>query len=107
MVSKTTVAIDDNLRKTIKKLAAWLDVPQGEVIRRAIKEFEKTFLAGTGKKDENIDPTLTQVQKLYEEATAAVWATDPQSKGIQQRLMRSPEPIDNFILDNWDARLEG
>ena len=44
MTVKTTVAIDNDLRKMIKKLAAWLDISQGEVIRRAIAEYEKIII---------------------------------------------------------------
>ena len=38
-----TVAIDEKLRKRLKKLSAWLDITQSELIRRALTLFEKKF----------------------------------------------------------------
>ncbi len=45
MASKSTVAIDESLRKTIKKIAALLDIPQGEVIKKAIGDLEQKILS--------------------------------------------------------------
>ncbi len=106
MASKTTVAIDDKLRKSIKKLAAWLDIPQGEVVRRAIKEFENSIFSGRSTSPEGERGRIDPLQARYQAATDHVWATDLKSKKIQQLLMRGPETIDDFILNDWNSGLE-
>ena len=105
MTEKTTVAIDKDLRMIIKKLAAWQDISQGEVIKRAIAEYEKVFLNNTKSlKDKKVDSEKEIIQVL-QAATDAIWAQDPETKQIQQKLKKEPGSIDDFILNNWDYGL--
>lgn len=109
MTTKTTVAIDQNIRKKLKKLASVLDISQGKVIERALNVFEKSVLLqlrekkGLAKKSiiENID-----VRKVLEEATQTVYASNPELKAIHEKLQTGPETIDDFIITHWDSGLE-
>ncbi len=110
MGARTTVAIDESLRKRIKKLSAILDVSQGDIIENAISDFERKVLhshvKGGGDDIDNIDSPSKRVEKLFEAATKEVWASDPEIKAIQQKLLETPGTIDDFIIDTWDSGLD-
>ena len=105
MTLKTTVAIDKDLRKVIKKLAAWQDISQGEVIKRAIAEYENTILNNEKRLKKEKADSEKDIQQILQEATDAIWAQDPETKQIQQKLKKEPNSIDEFILNNWDYGL--
>lgn len=106
MTIKTTVAIDSDLRKIIKKLAAWLDISQGEVIRRAIAEFEKSVITKNVYPNTNKKKIKKEIDTTLQSATDAVWKDDMKTREIQEKLKKGPSTIDEVILDNWDSGLE-
>ena len=85
MTSKTTVAIDQTIRKKLKKLAGILDISQGKVIERALKMFEKSILLQLREnKTEMHESTVVDidVKKILEEARKKVWTQDPVNVAI-------------------------
>jgi len=110
MASRTTVAINDSLRKRIKKLSALLDVSQGEIIEKAIEEYQHVVFSKikqTTRNDKNATKNPpNDVKDVLEAATRDVWASDPETKAIQQKLLSTPGTIDDFILDSWDSGLD-
>ena len=110
MTSRTTVAIDKELRKKLKKLSAWLDITQAEVIKRALRTFEKELLKNKdgNTKENNSLKKISEiaVKKALKEATKIVWKMDPERKAIQQKLSSGTDTIDNYILNNWESGLE-
>ncbi|HME55263.1 MAG TPA: ribbon-helix-helix protein, CopG family [Candidatus Lokiarchaeia archaeon] len=107
MASKTTVAIDDALRKRIKRLAAWLDLTQGEIINNAINEYEKIVMeehVNEGNERDH-DSKLARVQSMLKEATERMWQIDPEAMAIQQRLMEGPGTIDDIMVRKWKTGL--
>lgn len=108
MTSKTTVAIDQPLRKKLKKLAIILDISQGEVIKRAVTTFEKSVLSQFNEKKglEKESAEDINIKKILEEATQKVYASDPELKAIHEKLQAGPETIDDFIISHWDSGLE-
>ena len=108
-MSKTTVAIKQDIRKKVKKLASILDVSQGEVIERAVNMFENSILSQFGK-NKALEADLTtekiDINKILEDATQKIWARDPEVKAIQEKLQTGPETIDDFIITNWNSGLE-
>ncbi len=106
MTVKTTVAIDSDLRKIIKKLAAWLDISQGEVIRRAIAEFEKTVINKNVYPNTSKEKFKKEIDTILQAATDAVWEDDIKTREIQEKLKKGPSTIDEVILNNWDSGLE-
>ena len=106
MTFRTTVAIDSDLRKIIKKLAAWLDISQGEVIRRAIAEYEKAIINKEVYPNTSKDNIKKEITTILQEATDAVWEDDTKTREIQEKLKKGPSSIDDVILNNWDFGLE-
>ncbi|TKJ19211.1 MAG: hypothetical protein CEE43_16205 [Promethearchaeota archaeon Loki_b32] len=106
MTVKTTVAIDSDLRKIIKKLAAWLDISQGEVIRRAIAEFEKSVITKNVYPNTSKEKVKKEIDAILQAATDAVWEDDIKTREIQEKLKKGPSTIDEVILNNWDSGLE-
>jgi predicted transcriptional regulator len=106
MTFRTTVAIDSDLRKIIKKLAAWLDISQGEVIRRAIAEFEKSVINKNVYSNTSKEKLKNEIDTLLQAATDAVWEDDIKTREIQEKLKKGPSTIDEVILNNWDSGLE-
>ncbi len=110
MTSRTTVAIDKELRKKLKKLSAWLDITQGEVIKRALGIFEKELLKNRGgntKENNTLNKiSAIEVKQVLKDATKIVWKMDPERKATQQKLSSGTDTIDNYILNNWESGLE-
>ncbi|MHA1282758.1 MAG: ribbon-helix-helix domain-containing protein [Promethearchaeota archaeon] len=106
MASKTTIAVDKSLQKVIKKLAAWLDIPQGEVIRLAIAEYEKKILNNVKNSNEKELELKNEIQQILNASTEAIWKEDPKTKEIQQKLKKEINSLDEFILNNWNSGLE-
>lgn len=105
MTSRTTVAIDDKLRKRLKKLAAWLDITQAEVIKQAISLYEnEMFKSEKNQKRQKISESNSSVslKMLLEEATKKIWDQDPERKSLQLKLLTKQDKLDEFILNNWD-----
>jgi len=105
MTSRTTVAIDNKLRKRLKKLAAWLDKTQAEVIKEAISLYEKEIFKSETNQNErrSTENNLsTSLKKQLEEATKKIWDQDPKRKALQLKLMKRQDKLDEFILNHWD-----
>ncbi|WP_457556714.1 ribbon-helix-helix domain-containing protein [Candidatus Harpocratesius sp.] len=106
MASKTTVAVDQKLRKKIKKLSALMDIPQSAVIEKAIASLEKEMINNknpnkTFPQNDNID-----VFKILEDATQKIWKKYPEREKNQKILQKGSQTIDNFLLYDWNTGLE-
>ncbi len=109
MASHTTVAIDQDVRRKLKKLASLLDISQGEVIKQALTLMEDKIITGRQQFPSTGSPTpmaKNEIAKILEDATKKVWETKPEIKRIQEKLFSGPETIDDFIINEWDAGLE-
>lgn len=105
MTTRTTVAIEDKLRKRLKKLAAWLDITQAEVIKQAISLYEKEIFKSEKnqiKQKTTENNSSASLKILLEEATKKIWDQDPERKSLQLKLMTIRDKLDEFILNNWD-----
>jgi len=109
MNSRTTVAIDNELRKKLKKLSAVLDITQAEVIKRALFVYEKEIFKNKDttnqEKTINNEKSKIMVEEILKKATEIIWKQDPIRKAIQEKLYKGPETIDDFILNDWDSGL--
>ena len=110
MASKTTVAVDQKLRKKIKKLSALLDIPQSAVIEKAIASLEKDMLYNKNPNENNnktiIKNDKINVSKILEEATQKIWKKDPEREKIQKILQKGSQTIDDFLLNDWITGLQ-
>ncbi|MHA1652140.1 MAG: hypothetical protein ACTSYB_18315 [Candidatus Helarchaeota archaeon] len=109
MTIKTTITIDQQVRRKLKKIASILGISQGEVIKRALNLFEKTLLDELNKNKivkQNLKHKKIDIEKILEDATKKVWKMYPECKKIQKILQTGPESIDNFIITEWNSGLE-
>ncbi len=100
MGTHSSIAVSPKLRKTIKKLAAFLDVSQGEVVEKAITIFENTVITSANVGLTGKNASKTHVQKIMEQATKDVWKEDPERERVQRALMESPGTIDDVIISD-------
>ena len=110
MTSRTTVAIDKELRKKLKKLSAWLDITQSEVIRQALAVYERELFQTKEEqikeKDDKDDQSIILMKNVLRNATEIIWKKDPERKAIQQKLSSGIETIDDYILNHWESGLD-
>ncbi len=109
MANHSTVAIDQEVRKKLKKLASLLDQSQGEIIKQALAIFEEKIIMGRRELSESNSPARLekkQITQILQDATKKVWEANPEIKRIQEKLFSGPETIDDFILNDWESGLE-
>ncbi len=110
MASHTTVAIDQDVRRKLKKLASLLDISQGEVIKQALALMEDKIITGKHPSFTRFSSparfTKNEIEKILVDATKKVWDAKPEIKRIQEKLFSGPETIDDFIINEWDSGLE-
>ncbi|MBN2151950.1 MAG: hypothetical protein JW839_10915 [Candidatus Lokiarchaeota archaeon] len=101
MGTHSSIAVSPKLRKTIKKIAAFLDVSQGEVVEKAITVFENTLISSANVGLMSNNASKTRVQKIMEQATKDVWKDDPERERVQRALMQGSGTIDDVIISDW------
>jgi len=87
----SSVAIDDDLRRKLKLLAAKYDTTQAEIIRRAIK----LFAARESIPEHRIS---FRVREELERASAIVFRTNPRRKRIVEALNKPGIDIDELRM---------
>ncbi len=109
MGSKTTVAVDQELRKKIKKMSALLDITQSAVIARALITLEKEIMSN---KEETLNQSTPKkektqyISKNLKDATQKIWSRDPEREEIQMKLQKGAYSIDDFLMNEWITGLE-
>jgi hypothetical protein len=110
MIQKTTVAIDPQLRKRLKKIGALLDISQSEVIKRAIDMFETELLNDStkkiSKKIESEESADEKIKRILREANEKVCAEDPEYAKNQKKLYKGSITIDDVISNTWESGLD-
>ena len=89
----SSVTVDDELRKKLKKLAAELDTTQGEIISRAVSLYEKEI----GATLYSPNPKAREIiQKAVEKRKQLQW------RRLIRKSLESPGPsIDDMRISNW------
>ncbi|QEE16845.1 ribbon-helix-helix domain-containing protein [Promethearchaeum syntrophicum] len=106
MASKTTVAVDQKLRKKIKKLSALLDIPQSAVIEKAIANLEEKMIKNKYPKKKMTISDNIDISEILEETTKKIWKRFPEREKNQKLLENGSQTIDNFLLSEWITGLE-
>ena len=106
MASKTTVAVDQKLRKKIKKLSALMDKTQSAVIEKAIARLEKDLFCNKKQDKTIIENGNIDVSKILEEATQEIWKKYPELEKNQKILQKGSQTIDDFLLNDWITGLD-
>ena len=102
-MAKTTVAVDQDLRKKIKRISALLNITQSAVIERAIDNLEKEIMSTEGKNHTQSRPPIENVldiSEILKEATQKIWERDPEREDIQKKLRKGTQTIDDFLINN-------
>jgi hypothetical protein len=110
MTSKSSVAVDLELRRKIKRLAAKLDLSQGDIIRIAIADFENRINQGIFPQ-QNEDLNSIKIKQDMHKFTQLVWEEDKEVKQIQEKLNSPLEDgteidLEDIIIRNWKTGLE-
>ena len=92
----STVTIDNDLRKRIKKLAAELDTTQGEIIREAIELFE---MSGLDQEDNLIPGTREMIKNTISKHDRKEW-----KKKIREKLSQPGIDIDDLRMEFDDVK---
>ena len=89
----SSVTVDDELRKKLKKLAAELDTTQGEIVSRAVSLYEKEI----GTKLYSPDPKARKViQRAVKKREEIQW------RKLIRDALQSPGPqISEIRISNW------
>ncbi len=89
----SSVTVDDDLRKKLKKLAAELDTTQGEIISRAVSLYEKEI----GTHLYSPDPKARKIiQRAVKKRDEILWR-----KKIRKSLQSPGPQIDEMRISNW------
>ena len=89
----SSVTVDDELRKKLKKLAAELDTTQGEIISRAVSLYEKEI----GTTLYSPDPKARKaIQRAVKKRDELLWR-----KKIRKTLQSPGPQIDEMRISNW------
>ena len=92
MATRSTVAVNSKTRQRLKKLSALLDLPQGEIIKKALEIYEQILFQKPLKS--KLKPTNKKVQEILKESLLQLWEQDPERKALDLKLMAKNE--DNF-----------
>ena len=106
MASKTTVAVDQKLRKKIKKLSALLDIPQSAVIEKAIASLEEDMIKNKNPKKKMTSSDNIDISKILDETTKKIWKKYPEREKNQKLLQKGSQTIDDFLLSEWITGLD-
>jgi hypothetical protein len=106
MSGKTTISIDIPIQRTIKKIAALLELSQGDVINMAIHALERFLLT----KRKRITPEKTNLQdeldRDMQPYLLEAMQNNPALWRIYSLLQEKGNELDEVLLTNWTSELE-
>ena len=96
----TTVTVDEETRRRLKRLAAVLDETQGSVVRKALAWYESRLKAqGVERK------VPRRVEEELEKASAAIRKKDPKWAMISDIVEQSTTPIEELSPATWGREI--
>jgi len=96
----TTVTVDDDIRRKLKRLAAVLDATQGEVIEKALTLYEDQVL---GQRAQRKVPA--RVLEAMKEASAKVRRSDPEWARNSRRIETAAISVEESISAAWGREI--
>ncbi len=89
----SSVTVDDELRRKLKKLAAELDTTQGEIISQAVKLYEKEL----GKRQYTVIPEARKAIKTAVNSRITLqWRRE-----IRNALQKPGPQIEDLRISTW------
>lgn len=92
----TTVTVDDDVRKKLKRLAAVLDATQGEVIERALRLYEEQVMGQRSKRK-----ISRSVLEALKEASSKIRHSDPKWARISRTIEDTSVSLEEFVAASW------
>lgn len=96
----TTVTVDDDTRKKLKRLAAVLDATQGEVIERALRLYEDQVLGRRSRRK-----ISRRVVKALTEASLKIRRSDLEWARISKTIDSAAVSVEEFVAASWGKEL--
>lgn len=96
----TTVTVDDEIRRKLKRLAAMLDATQGEVIERALELYEDKVVGHRAERK-----VSRRVLQAMTDASAKIRQSDPEWARISRRIEASAILLEESISEVWGREL--
>ena len=95
-ILNTTVTVDDETRRRLKRLAAVLDETQGSIVRKALALYESRV------KREGVEKKVPRrVARELEKASAAIRNKDPKWAMVSDTLEQDTTSIEEFSPAVW------
>ena len=88
----TTITVDDSVRRRLKRLAALLDMSQGEIVKISLDLFEKLILPGEVK-----IALPRKIAKMLDEISEQVRKEDPEWARRSKIIEKAPTPPEEAI----------
>ncbi|MHA1765766.1 MAG: hypothetical protein ACTSVK_05835 [Promethearchaeota archaeon] len=98
MPARSTVAVNLKTRQHLKKLSALLDLPQGEIIQKALEIYEKILFQKPSQIKQKSGND--EVQNILKKSLTQLWKQDPGRKNLDLKLMSDNEDFDESIIDD-------
>lgn len=96
----TTVTVDDETRRRLKRLAAILDETQGDIVRKALAFYESRWrLDATEKK------VPRNVAEELKKASAAIRKRDPKWARVSNLIEQATTPLEEFSPATWGKEI--
>ncbi|WP_457559681.1 hypothetical protein [Candidatus Harpocratesius sp.] len=75
-----------------------MDLPQGEIIKKALEIYEKFLF----QKSSNLEKKTSskEVQKILNQSLTQLWKQDPERKALDLKLLSNNEDFDEYIIDD-------
>jgi len=96
----TTVTVDDETRRRLKRLAAVLDETQGSIVRKALTLYESRMKAGV--KERKVP---RRVAKELEKASRAIRKKDPKWAMISEIIEQASTPVEEISPAVWGKEI--
>ena len=95
-ILNTTVTVDDETRRRLKRLAAVLDETQGSIVRKALALYESRV------KKQGVEKKVPRrVARELEKASATIRSKDPKWAMVSDILEQDTTSIEEFSPAVW------
>ncbi len=96
----TTVTVDDETRRRLKRLAAVLDETQGSIVRKALAYYESRL--ATRASEKKVPKGISEELK---KATLAIRKKDPKWARVSTLMEQATTSLDEFSQARWGKEI--
>lgn len=96
----TTVRVDDETKKKLKRLAAALDATQSDVIGRALRLYEGQVMGARLRRK-----ISRRVLEALRAASSKISQSDPKWARVSRTIESSSVSVEEFVAASWGKEL--